>query len=226
MLELALDRPRRGGYELLCLGAHADDIELGCGGTIIRLLGEVPVARVTWVVLSGNPDRAREALRGARGILGRRPGVRVLQQAFRDGFFPYTAEPIKEFFERLKREVRPDLVFTHYREDRHQDHRLVSDLTYNTFRAHLVLEYEIMKMDGDLGRPNVYVPLEAGTVRRKIRLLETCYASQRDKGWFDAEAFRGLLRLRGIEAGSPSGWAEAFHGRRILLGSRAPGIRR
>lgn len=226
MFPLALGPPPRGGYELLCLGAHADDIEIGCGGTVLRLLAELPVARVTWVVLSGNPDRAREGRRGARGILGRHPGVRVVQQAFRDGFFPYVAVPIKEFFEQLKREVRPDLVFTHFREDRHQDHRLVSDLTYNTFRDHLVLEYEIMKVDGDLGRPNVYVPLDAATVGRKVRVLEACYGSQRDKRWFSEDAFRGLMRLRGVEAGAPSGFAEAFHGRKLVLGAGGRGGRR
>jgi LmbE family N-acetylglucosaminyl deacetylase len=217
MLPLAPGRAPSGGYELLCLGAHSDDLEIGCGGTVLRLLSELPVARVTWVVLSGNPDRAREARRGAGRILGRRPGIRVVQQAFRDGFFPYVAVPIKELFEQLKRQVKPDLVLTHYREDRHQDHRLVSELTYNTFRDHLVLEYEILKVDGDLGRPNVYVPLSEATVRRKVRVLEDCFGTQRDKRWFNADAFRGLMRLRGVEAGAPSGFAEAFHGRKLVI---------
>lgn len=217
MLPLSLGRAPRRGYELLCLGAHSDDLEIGCGGTVLRLLAALPVARVTWVVLSGNPERAAEAREAARRLLGRRAGVRVVQQTFRDGFFPYQAVPIKEFFERLKREVAPDLVLTHYRQDRHQDHRLVSDLTYNTFRDHLVLEYEILKVDGDVGRPNVYVPLTAGTVRRKVSILEASFGSQRDRRWFSEEAFRALMRIRGVEAGAPSGYAEAFYGRKLVL---------
>ena len=192
MLPLAPRQPERGGYEIICLGAHSDDLEIGCGGTMLRLLRELPIEHVTWVVLSGDEDRAREARHGARRVLGRRAGVRLVQATSRDGFFPYTAVPIKECFEQLKREVEPDLVFTHYREDRHQDHRLVSELTYNSFRDHLILEYEVMKTDGDLGNPNVYVPLDARTVDRKVRLLEDCFGSQRDKRWFSEDTFRGF----------------------------------
>jgi LmbE family N-acetylglucosaminyl deacetylase len=217
MLPLSPSRPPRGGYELLLLGAHSDDLEIGCGGTVLRLLAELPVARVTWVVLSGGPERAREARRGARRILGRHPGARLVQETFRDGFFPYSATEVKEFFERLKREVKPDVIFTHHREDRHQDHRLVSDLTYNTFRDHLVLEYEVPKVDGDLSQPNVYVPLDAATVRRKMAVLLGTFGTQRDKRWFSEDVFRGLLRLRGMEAGAASGFAEAFHGRKLVL---------
>ncbi len=217
MLPLRLGEAPRGGYELLCLGAHSDDLELGCAGTLQRLLEETRVARITWVVLSGDAERAREARRAARRLLGRRPGVRLVQESFRDGFFPYLAVPLKEFFERLKREVKPQVVFTHYREDRHQDHRLVSELTYNTFRDHLVLEYEILKLDGDLGHPNVYVPLDPSAVRRKVAILESCFGTQRDRRWFSEDAFRGLMRLRGVEAGAPSGYAEAFHGRKLVL---------
>jgi len=217
MLGLGLGPPPSRGYELLCLGAHSDDLELGCSGTVMRLLAEAPVRRITWVVLSGNPQRAREARRAASRVLGKHPGARLVQQSFRDGFFPYVAVGIKEFFEQLKREVTPDLVLTHYREDRHQDHRLVSDLTYNTFRDHLILEYEILKVDGDLGRPNVYVPLAPGLVRRKVSLLESCFGSQRDRRWFSEDAFRGLMRLRGVEAGAPEGHAEAFYGRKVVL---------
>jgi LmbE family N-acetylglucosaminyl deacetylase len=217
MLPLRLGAVRRGGHELLCLGAHSDDLEIGCSGTVLRLLAEEKISRVTWVVLSGNKERAREARNGARRVLGNGRGMRVVQQTFRDGYFPYTAVEIKDFFERLKREVQPDLIFTHYRNDRHQDHRLVSDLTYNTFRDHLVLEYEILKVDGDLGQPNTYVPLAAATVRRKVKVLESTFGSQRDRRWFSEEAFRALMRLRGVEAGSPSGYAEAFYGRKLVL---------
>ena len=217
MLRLAIGKPPRHGYELLCLGAHSDDLEIGCAGTVMRLLRELPVARITWVVLSGDPDRAREARTAARRLLGRRPGVRIVQLTFRDGFFPYTAVAIKEFFEQLKGEVRPDLVLTHHREDRHQDHRLVSELTYNTFRDHLILEYEVLKVDGDLGNPNLYVALDEPTVRRKLALLASCFGSQRSRRWFREEAFRGLMAVRGVEGLSPSGMAEAFYGRRVLL---------
>jgi LmbE family N-acetylglucosaminyl deacetylase len=217
MLPVQLGPARRGGYELLCLGAHSDDLEIGCSGTILRLLAEESIARVTWVVLSGNPERAREARHGAKRVLGNRRGVRVVQQTFRDGYFPYVAVGIKDFFEKLKREVKPDVVFTHYRHDRHQDHRLVSELTYNTFRDHLVLEYEILKIDGDLGQPNTFVPLSAAIVRKKVSLLEACFGSQRDRRWFSEEAFRGLMRLRGVEAVSPSGYAEAFYGRKLVF---------
>jgi LmbE family N-acetylglucosaminyl deacetylase len=217
MLPLTLGSPRTSGYELLCLGAHSDDIEIGCGGTMLRLLRELPIERVTWVVLSGGAGRAGEARRAARRVLGRRAKARIVQATFRESYFPYTAAPIKEFFDSLKRDVHPDLVFTHYRGDRHQDHRLVSDLTYNTFRDHVVLEYEIIKLDGDLGNPNLYVPLDAATVRRKMRLVTESFSSQRDKRWFSEDVFRGLMRVRGVEAGSDSGYAEAFYARKLLI---------
>lgn len=217
MLPLLLGKPRRGGLDLLCLGAHSDDLEVGCGGTVMRLLREVEIARITWVVLSGDVARAAEARRAARRVLGRHRGARVVLASFRDGFFPYVAAEVKEFFETLKNTVRPNLVLTHYREDRHQDHRLVSELTYNTFRDHLVLEYEIPKVDGDVGRPNLYVPLEPATARRKIDTIVRCFASQRGKRWFHPAVFEGMMRLRGMECGSPSGLAEAFHARKVLL---------
>jgi LmbE family N-acetylglucosaminyl deacetylase len=217
MLPLTLPPRRGGGLEILCLGAHSDDLEIGCGGTMLRLLREWPVERVTWVVLSGSPARAREARRGAQRVLGRRAGTRILQADFRDGFFPYDPVPVKEYVEGLKRSVRPDLIFTHYLQDRHQDHRFVSELTYNTFRDHLVLEYEVMKTDGDVGNPNVYVALSPPIVERKLRLLEDCFGTQRSKRWFSEDAFRGLMRLRGLEAGAPSGHAEAFYGRKLVV---------
>jgi LmbE family N-acetylglucosaminyl deacetylase len=210
--------PRRGGpVELLFIGAHSDDIEIGCGGTILRLLKELPVSGVTWVVLSGNEARADEARRSARKYVPRRTKLRILQGSFRESYFPYLAADVKEFFDRLGREVRPDIVFTHYREDRHQDHRLLSELTYNTFRDHLIFEYEIIKLDGDIGNPNVYVSLDAATVRRKVKLVVDAFGTQRDKRWFSEDVFRGLLRIRGVEAGAPSGYAEAFYGRKIVL---------
>ena len=209
--------PTGGPLELLCIGAHSDDLELGCAGTLLRLLDELPVERVTWVVLSGDDDRAAEAERSCQRLLKDLCHTEILQQRFRDGFFPYDATPIKEFFETLKKRTRPDLILTHYREDRHQDHRLASELTYNTFRNHLIFEYEVLKKDGDLGRPNTYVPLAEETVRGKVELLIDGFGSQRDKTWFSEDAFLGLMRLRGIEACAPSGYAEAFYGRKIVI---------
>jgi LmbE family N-acetylglucosaminyl deacetylase len=181
------------------------------------LLRELPVERVTWVVLSGDETRATEARRSARRLLGRSVETRIVLGGFRESYFPYTAVPIKEFIAGLRRQVEPDVVFTHYRDDRHQDHRLVSELTYNAFRDHLVLEYEVMKIDGDIGNPNVFVALEPATVRRKMRLLMDGFGSQRDKRWFSEDVFLGLMRLRGVEAGAPSGYAEAFYGRKLVI---------
>jgi LmbE family N-acetylglucosaminyl deacetylase len=214
MIRLA---PAATGLELLCLGAHSDDLELGCSGTVLRLLDQAQIDRITWVVLSGDDERAAEAERSCRRLLEGRCDFDIKLQRFRDGFFPYTAGPIKEFFELLKAQTHPDLIFTHYREDRHQDHRLTSELTYNTFRNHLILEYEVIKKDGDLGQPNTYVSLDEQTVHHKVELLMEGFGSQRDKTWFAEDAFLGLMRLRGIEACAPSGFAEAFHGRKLVI---------
>jgi LmbE family N-acetylglucosaminyl deacetylase len=209
--------PGGAGLELLCLGAHSDDLELGCAATLLRLLDERRVQRVTWVVLSGDEKRAAEAEQSCRRLIDGRCETDIHLQRFRDGFLPYTATPIKEFFEFLKARTRPDLIFTHYRDDRHQDHRLTSELTYNTFRDHLILEYEVLKKDGDLGRPNTYVALAEENVQRKVELLIEGFGSQRDKSWFSEDAFLGLMRLRGIEASAPSGYAEAFYGRKLVI---------
>ena len=215
---MVLDLRPPGGLDLevLCLGAHADDLEIGCGGTVLRLLEERPGTRVHWVVLSGDEKRAAEARAGAGLFLGEAEH-RIHLSEFRDGFFPSQHAQLKEYFEALAREVAPDLVFTHFRDDLHQDHRAVCELTWNTFRDHLVLEYEIPKYDGDLGRPNCYVPLSDDVVRRKIENLAQAFPSQTGKDWFDGETFRGLMRLRGMESRAASGYAEAFHARKLLL---------
>lgn len=207
--------PRAG--TVLCLGAHADDLEIGCGGTILRLLRERPNLTVHWVVFSSTPDREQEARRSADLFLKgcRRKTVVILN--FRNSFFPYTGTEIKEYFESLKTAVSPDLIFTHYRDDLHQDHRLICELTWNTFRSHLILEYEIPKYDGDLGAPNCFISLEERTCRQKIRNLMTCFGTQRDKHWFDEETFRGLMRLRGMETGGTARYAEAFYCRKFAL---------
>lgn len=205
------------GLELLCLGAHSDDLEIGCSGTVLRLLDDFPVRRITWVVFSGSGDRALEARRGAERVVRDRSELRLVQEEFRDGYFPYQGTEVKECFERLKNEVDPDIIFTHYRVDRHQDHRIVSDLTYNTFRNHLILEYEIFKVDGDLGNPLVYVPLAKEIVDEKIENLIEVFGTQRNRAWFNKEVFQSLLRLRGAEVRSPSGYAEAFYSRKLVI---------
>jgi len=196
---------------ILCLGAHADDVEIGCGGTLLALLDGLTTLEVVWVVLSARGVREREARTSAERLLDGVTRSRIVIEDFRDGFFPFDGARIKEFFERIARDVAPDVILTHHREDRHQDHRVVSDLTWQTFRDHLILEYEIPKYDGDLARPNCYVPLSASQSQAKIRHLMESFGSQRGKHWFTEDTFAALMRLRGLECASPSGYAEAFH---------------
>lgn len=202
---------------VLCLGAHSDDIEIGCSGAVLRLAAG-RMSHVTWVVFSSDAQRQREALRSAERLLTGVPKQDIIVRSFRDGFFPYHGAEIKEYFEELKATLSPDVVFTHYRGDLHQDHRTISELTWNTFRDHLILEYEIPKYDGDLGSPNVFVELEEEVADRKVANLLDCFESQRGKRWFSDDLFRGLLRLRGMECNAQSGLAEAFHCRKLVLG--------
>jgi LmbE family N-acetylglucosaminyl deacetylase len=220
VLPLTLGLGRRKSLVILCLGAHPDDIEIGCGGTVLRLLEEPRRVRVYWIVFSGDKVRGREARRSARRVLRRvvNPTIRI--EGFRDGFFPQQSTAIKEVFEHLKQLEVPDLVFTHRQEDAHQDHRVIGELTWNTFRDHFILEYEIPKFDGDLGQPNIFVPLSAPVRRRKLRWLLTAFPSQSSRRWYSSETFDGLMRLRGVECGAKEGYAEAFHARKVLLGSR------
>jgi len=216
LLELVLPRsPSR--LRILCLGAHSDDIEIGCGGTLSQLARRKPRPEFRWVVWSAAGSRASEAKRGARKFLGPAAEGAVQLHEFRDGYFPTQFAAIKDQFESLARDFRPDVVFTHTRDDRHQDHRVVSDLTWNTFRNQLVLEYEIPKWDGDLGRPNLYIPLSETGAHRKSKGLLDVFGTQRSKDWFSEETFLGLLRLRGMECRAPGGYAEAFHARKLLL---------
>ena len=201
---------------ILALGCHSDDIEIGCGGTLLTLIESLPSVDVRWVVLSASGDRDAEARRSAESFLQGAAGAEVDVHDFRDGFLPYVGGDVKGVFEELKA-FAPDLVFTHYSNDRHQDHRLAAELTWNTFRNHLVLEYEIPKYDGDFGVPNVFVPLDAETCRRKVDLLMRHFGSQRSKRWFTEDVFFGLMRLRGMESGSSSPFAEAFYGRKRVL---------
>lgn len=217
MESLSLNLPGGRAPKFLFIGAHCDDIEIGCGGTAMELLGRYPNAEVHWVVLSSNEVRSKEAREAAAMILGNIEKKNVVLQTFRESFFPSEAPSIKEFFEQIKRDVSPDLVFAHYRDDLHQDHRTVGELIWNTYRNHMILEYEIPKYDGGLGSPGVFVPLSEDTVKRKVDLLMKCFGSQVPKQWFTPDTFRGLMRLRGIECNAPAGFAEAFYARKLCL---------
>lgn len=215
MLQLALRTGRRP-LRILCLGAHSDDIEIGCAGLLFELLQRGPTA-LTWVVLGATGERAAEARRSARVFLRYAESGAIVVRDFADGFFPARFLEIKSFFEDLKRKVSPDLVLTHRLEDRHQDHRTVAELTWNTWRDHLILEYEIPKYEGDLGQPNAFVPLSPRTRRRKLAHLMRHFGSQRSKSWFRPEVFDAMMALRGVECRAPSGFAEAFHARKLTL---------
>jgi LmbE family N-acetylglucosaminyl deacetylase len=217
VIELGLQRDPAAPLHVLCLGAHSDDIEIGCGATILRLTRVYPNTTVCWVVFSAEGDERREeAVAGATLFLARAAEKRVVVERFRETFFPYVGGRLKERFEELKADVAPDLVFTHHRGDLHQDHRTVSELTWSTFRKSLVLEYEIPKWDGDLGAPNCYVRIPEELVEAKIDGLIGTFASQRRRPWFTADTFRALMRLRGIEANAR--FAEGFYARKLALG--------
>jgi LmbE family N-acetylglucosaminyl deacetylase len=202
---------------ILCLGAHCDDIEIGCGGTILRLIRENRKLEIYWVVFSSNPPRKREALEAAGLFLKNAGHSRIIIRNFRDSFFPYEGKAIKEFFETIRKQFQPDLVFTHYRGDLHQDHRLISELTWNTFRNHLILEYEVPKYDGDLGSPNVFVALDESLCKAKIRHILASFRSQAGKQWFSDDTFRALLRIRGVESNAKERHAEGFYSRKVLI---------
>jgi LmbE family N-acetylglucosaminyl deacetylase len=215
MLGLTFRTPKERPFRILCIGAHSDDIEIGCGGTIIRLMDTMPGAEVHWVVLGASSERVPEALGSANLFLANAGKKEIIVKGFRDGFFPYVAGEIKQFFEELKELCNPDLVLTHYRKDLHQDHRLVSDLTWNTFRSHLILEYEIVKYDGDLGAPNFFVQLTDAVCRRKIENIMCSFRSQRSKTWFTEDTFLAMLRIRGVECNAADKYAEAFYCRKF-----------
>lgn len=201
---------------VLAIGSHADDVEIGCGGALLRLAASRRKLDVYWVVLSGGDERAAEARASAAALLDGSAHLKIDVQGFRDAFFRYGGE-VKEFFEALKARFDPDLVFTHHEGDRHQDHRLVAELTWNTFRNHTILEYEVPKYDGDLGSPNVFFHLDEATARRKVELLMESFPSQHGKPWFTEDLFMGVMRIRGMEASSPSGLAEGFYARKLAF---------
>jgi LmbE family N-acetylglucosaminyl deacetylase len=204
-------------FEILAIGAHADDIEIGCAGTIAMLLERYSQARVTWIVFGPGGEREAEARKSADDLLRHVSDKSIVLHDFRDGFFPYAGGPVKDVFEELKSQVSPNVIFTHYGNDLHQDHRLVSELTWNTFRDHLILEYEVPKYDGDFGSPNVFVHLDRSQADAKTAHLAKNFQSQHAKPWYDEGVFRAVMRLRGAECNSPSGYAEGFYGRKLVL---------
>ena len=202
---------------VLFIGAHCDDIEIGCGATVQKLLADYPQLEVHWVVLASNPVRAAEARRSAEMYLSDCVHKTIDIQAFRNGYFPYIGEQIKDYFERLKVSVQPDVIFTHHGGDYHQDHRVTAELTWNTFRDHLILEYEIPKYDGGMGSPNLFIPVTRIQVETKVNRLLDCFVSESTKRWFTPETFAGLMRLRGVECNAMDGYAEAFYCRKIIF---------
>jgi LmbE family N-acetylglucosaminyl deacetylase len=219
MLRMQLAKPAGSVYRILCLGSHCDDIEIGCGGTILRLLEEHQNVAVHWVVFTSTPARAEEARSSAMAFLEQAGSKDILIKEFQDGFMPYNGREVKTFFEELKERVSPDLIFTHYRHDLHQDHRLICELTWNTWRDQLILEYEVPKYDGDFGTPNFFVELEESLCRRKTRSILEHFSSQKEKHWFAEETLLAVLRLRGMECRATTRHAEAFYSRKLVLGS-------
>jgi LmbE family N-acetylglucosaminyl deacetylase len=212
VLQLSLDKAKN----LLFLGAHADDIEIGCGGTILTLVQENPDRDILWVVFSAKGKRRAEARSSAKLFLNGVRRSKVVTKQFRTSFFPVEQDSIKTYFETLKNSFRPDIVFTHYRDDRHQDHRILSDLAWNTFRDHMILEYEVPKYDGDLGSPNLFVPLQPAVAQRKAKGVQNNFPTQRGKHWFSEETFLALMRLRGMECATR--YAEAYYCRKLICG--------
>jgi LmbE family N-acetylglucosaminyl deacetylase len=215
MIRLTLPKPG-DVLRVLCLGAHSDDLEIGCAGTVLSWLKSHRLD-VTWAVLSGAGERAEEARRSAAALLKGSAAADIVLGGFDDGLFPAQSREMKAFFEQLKRRQSPDVILTHRLEDRHQDHRAVAELTWQTWRQHLILEYEIPKYEGDLGQPNLFVPLSAAIARRKVSHLMSHFGSQRSRAWFGARTFEALMQLRGIECRAASGQAEAFHARKLSL---------
>ena len=216
MIPLKLSGGASGPLQVLCLGCHSDDIEIGCGGTILRLAEEHPDCVFHWSVFSAIGVRNAEAERAASLFAGSRLRGPLLK-TFPDGFMPFVGGEVKAVFEEMKQAISPDLIFTHNRKDAHQDHRLIAELTWNTFRDHFILEYEIPKYDGDMGQPSIFIPLSQELCRKKVRLIMDSFQSQHRKRWFQEETFFSLMRLRGMECNAPSGYAEAFYCRKLVL---------
>lgn len=216
MMHLNFDVTVGQPLKILCMGAHSDDIEIGCGGTVLRLAEQYPDCELYWVVFSATGTRETEARRAAELFAGPRLKGPTLKD-FRDGFMPYSGAAVKAVFESELKQLSPNLIFTHNGTDAHQDHRLIWELTWNTFRNHFILEYEIPKYDGDMGRPSFFVPLDRSICESKVSHLMDAFQSQRTKHWFQSETFYSLMRLRGMECAAPSGYAEAFYCRKLII---------
>jgi LmbE family N-acetylglucosaminyl deacetylase len=217
MIHLIPGAAKNGPLQILCLGCHSDDIEIGCGGTVLRFASQYLDCEFHWVVFSALGPRRAEAEHAANLFLGSSQLKNPMLKEFPDGFMPFVGAEVKAAFEELKKTVAPDLIFTHNRRDAHQDHRLIAELTWNTFRDHLILEYEIPKYDGDMGQPSVFVPLEMEHCQKKVSNIMEAFVSQHSKRWFQPEMFLALMRLRGMECNAPSGYAEAFYCRKLML---------
>jgi LmbE family N-acetylglucosaminyl deacetylase len=214
---LSLNLPAAEPLQVLCLGAHCDDIEIGCAGTLMTIQERFPAAAFEWVVFTAEDQREQETRKAAAAIHAGHAPAKLEILKFRTSYLPYQGAEIKDHFEVIKKRVQPHVILTHCLDDRHQDHRLIAELTWNSFRNHLVLEYEIPKYEGDLGHPNFFVPLSDAIVSRKLEVLSSCFPSQESRPWFSRDLFKAHLRLRGIECNSPSGHAEAFHARKITV---------
>ena len=201
--------------KILCLGAHCDDIEIGAGGTLLKLFNEYEIEQVIWIVFASNEVRKAEAIKSAEMFLYGVSNKKIIVNTFRDGYFPFQGTEIKEYFEEIKNEISPDIIFTHYRNDRHQDHRMISDLTWNTWRNQFILEYEIPKYDGDLGIPNFFIELNKDYISKRNKIVIESFVSQQSKHWFDEATFNALSRIRGLE--SATLFAEAFYVRKLIL---------
>jgi LmbE family N-acetylglucosaminyl deacetylase len=217
MLNFKLTKDEATPLKILCLGAHSDDIEIGCGGSILRILSENSNTDVQWIVFAANGERASEATLSAEVFLADAGRKKIVIKEFRDSFFPYIGGEIKQYFETIKQEIVPDQIFTHYRNDLHQDHRLLSELTWNTFRKHFILEYEVIKYDGDLGSPNFFIPLDENTSRKKVDTIFKCFRTQGSRSWFTDDVFFSMMRIRGVECNAPEKYAEAFYCRKMIL---------
>jgi LmbE family N-acetylglucosaminyl deacetylase len=217
LLKLNFSGKGNNPLHILCLGAHSDDIEIGCGGAVLSLVEEYPDCVFQWVVFSAIGVRQSEAQRAATLFVGAGNLKAPLFKTFPDGFMPFVGAEVKLVFEELKNSISPDIIFTHNRKDAHQDHRLIAELTWNTFRNHLILEYEIPKYDGDMGQPNVFIPLQAHVTKKKVEYLMDSFQSQQAKAWFRPDTFLSLMRLRGMECNAPSGHAEAFYSSKLVL---------
>jgi LmbE family N-acetylglucosaminyl deacetylase len=204
-------------FHVLCLGAHCDDVEIGCAATLMKLIKDLPRIKFSWIVFSSTEERAKEATNSAQQLLKGAESSEIEILNHRNGYFPYYGTKIKDSFENLKSRIQPNLIFTHYRNDLHQDHRLIGELTWNTFRDHWILEYEVPKYDGDFGSPNFFVPSHIDKMNKKIDVLLDCFKSQKHRSWFTRSTFESLMRLRGVECNSESGFAEAFYSRKTIF---------